>query len=86
MTIHNVSEWPFVFFMDRLTDLVFLIDIVLNFRTGWVMVRRRRICLGDTELDDACRICTRVRTRAPPLHSLVASCGSSRPDPRRAGR
>ena len=35
MTTRNISDWWFVFLIDRLIDVVFLTDIVVNFRSAW---------------------------------------------------
>ena len=35
MTTRNISEWWFVFAIDRLIDVMFLLDIVVNFRSAW---------------------------------------------------
>ena len=36
MTLSNWRNWAVLFFIDRLVDGVFLIDIAVNFRTAWV--------------------------------------------------
>ena len=35
MTIRNIPDWWFVFCIDRSIDLIFLSDIVVNFRSAW---------------------------------------------------
>jgi hypothetical protein len=34
-TTKNINEWLFIFFIDRCIDLIFLFDIIVNFRSAW---------------------------------------------------
>ena len=36
-TLHNIEDWYVCFAIDRLIDLVFFLDIIVNFRTAWVL-------------------------------------------------
>jgi len=47
MSMSNWYEWPIVFTMDRIVDVIFIIDIFLNFRTAWVNKQ------GEIEFDQA---------------------------------
>jgi potassium voltage-gated channel Eag-related subfamily H protein 8 len=35
--MQNISKWPVNFAIDRLIDLVFSLDIIVNFRSAWVI-------------------------------------------------
>jgi hypothetical protein len=47
MSMSNWYEWPIVFTMDRIVDVIFIIDIFFNFRTAWVNKQ------GEIEFDQA---------------------------------
>lgn len=34
-TVRNIEDWLFVFILDRCIDFIFLVDIVINFRSAW---------------------------------------------------
>ena len=42
-TIYNVETWWVIFALDRLVDVLFISDIVVNFRSGWVDTISERV-------------------------------------------
>ena len=35
-TNQNIPDWWFIFIIDRLVDLVFIVDLGVNFRSAWI--------------------------------------------------
>ena len=36
-SFRNIEDWLVLFVLDRIVDITFVVDIVVNFRTGWVV-------------------------------------------------
>jgi hypothetical protein len=55
MSMANWEEWLFIFILDRIVDVIFITDILINFRTAWLDPNGELVFHQKKAASDYCR-------------------------------